>query len=352
MRYFFTYIFCAVLFSAATAVIAQSDDSTALRLTPNWSYLHPSAPNPNLISGDGADGTNGGGNTATFLRVTAGSVPHSVRFWWQLPEGMTGSAVLLVRKNNQTLLNISVAATDTAWEMVLPTFYTHDKLRVSLRANTVLLNLNATFLYSLAASTVAPSGSNVQPLATIESVHPRRRTLRSAVSAVSTVTPPTLQCNWIRDASTASFLLYRTNDIATCLSATDLEGDAFDACVSTRTAYFTFDNNLYSCNDIGGGSHTGQRGNNPAPTGAEAVFSVAPNPFGQYLLLKYALATATETELTLRNINGETVWQQRNFEAVGDYKLEINTNHLPQGIYFYTFQNGATVQQGRLLKTF
>ena len=343
-----TYILSFFWLTLPLALLAQTTDSAALRLTPNWSHLLPTAPNPNL-SGAGSDNdVNGGGTVTSFLRMTAGSAPSTVRFVWQTPSSAMGNAILLVRKNNNTIISQSVAATDTAYELLLPTFYTGDRLRVSLRGNTFLLNLNATFLHSLAVSTVTASHQTSQPLATIESVHPRRRTLRSALNTPNT--PPALTCNWVRDASTASFLCYRTADIADCLHAPDLEGDAFDACVAVHTAYFTFDNSYLNCGDVGNGNNTAQRAPT-VPTPQTRAFAVTPNPFGQQLCVRYSLPSPADSYLALRNVAGEVVWaQQYAAQAAGDYSVYIEAAHLPKGVYFYTFSAGEMIEKGRVLK--
>jgi Secretion system C-terminal sorting domain len=341
----FSTFFIATFLFAPVFLLAQAQERVAipgLVAQNNGGSAHASAND----GGGTTSGTGGTGVQGNILPVLQGyyitlaeATPQYMTFNWHVLAAAGDNPKITVRRNNQIIATYIVQPNETNYTLNNVFFQENDMLYVSIRSRQQVLEFKAKYKNSL-QNTLRGVAPSVRPLATVESVHPRRG------RAAQRTTAPQLLCEWVRNIDMADQLYYNTNDVTACLQAGDVDSTAFYACLGAHTAYFTYDNQVHSC-----GSSDGSTNPNRLSTPKNVVATAQPNPFQTELNLKYRLSTQAAVRIQLFNIEGVLV-QTQNIETLsaGDYTATLDTAELPTGIYFYTINNGGVLAQGRVVK--
>lgn len=92
------------------------------------------------------------------------------------------------------------------------------------------------------------------------------------------------------------------------------------------------------------------------PAGVESLdmnrFSVSqnsPNPFTGKTIISYTVLNGTEVAFTLYNVMGELVKESSYSAAQGINTIELDSEELDSGIYFYTLSNGKETISKRMI---
>jgi Secretion system C-terminal sorting domain len=341
----FSTFFIATFLFAPVFLLAQAQERVAipgLVAQNNGGSAHASANDGGGTTG----GTSGTGTQGTVLPVLQGyyitlaeATPQYITFNWHILAAAGDNPKITVRRNNQIIATYMVQPNEVTYTLNNVFFHENDVLYVNIRSRQQVLEFKAKYKGSL-QSTLRGVAPSVRPLATVESVHPRRG------RATQRTTAPQLLCEWVRNIDMADQLYYNTNDVTACLQAGDVDSTAFYACLGAHTAFFTYDNQVYSCGVVDGGTNP-----NKLSTSKNTVATAQPNPFQNELNFKYNLSADAAVRIQLFNMDGALV-QTKNIEilSAGDYTATLDTAELPTGIYFYTIDNGGLLAQGRVVK--
>jgi hypothetical protein len=271
-----------------------------------------------------------------------GCTPTSLTFDWAVPNN-TDNVKLQVRRNNQIVATRFLTANDSTATLTGLVFEENDRLYASITIRTQVYSMSAKYRNSLQDGQRSANTEIAQPLATVESVHPRRRTQARTLSN----TAP-LSCTWLTNAELNDRIYYKRSDVEACLNVPEADSLTFYTCLAAHTAYFTADSDIYSCNPTT---------NDGATFGTRAahrniVATPTPNPFVSGFDLSFQLPEDTATlQLQVIDMAGKTVHSQTQTKlTAGNYSLNIPTAHLPQGIYTYLLLTDTVVAQGRVLK--
>lgn len=83
---------------------------------------------------------------------------------------------------------------------------------------------------------------------------------------------------------------------------------------------------------------------------AEKIF-VFPNPFGDEIALHIQSEKTSTIDFSLFDVSGKRVFEKNNIIISPDQnKIQINTNQIPDGFYFYTIQFENEVYHGKLIR--
>lgn len=314
-----------------------------------------------INEGDGTSGTPTGGGTDTTsgvptpiisnLAVLRGyyvtlreASPQQLTFIWKMAANIDNIKVT-VRRNNSIVATRILPATDSMCTVQGISFNENDILQVTIAARTQLLSFKAKFKANLQdngqARVAAPN--IVRPLATVESIHPRRRNqLRTATIDAA----PVSGCAWVNNTDLNDRLYYKINDVGACVQTETTDSIAFYTCLEANMAYFTFDNNIYSCAIANDGMSPNRIANKIITT------NTYPNPFQNELNIKCHLSNdAVLLTIQLADIRGNVIYtHQAGTTQAGDYIINIPTADLPQGIYFYTINGDGFIEKGRVVK--
>jgi hypothetical protein len=75
-----------------------------------------------------------------------------------------------------------------------------------------------------------------------------------------------------------------------------------------------------------------------------------PNPFNPITLIKYSLATRSNTELIIYNITGQKIASLVNgMKFAGEHSVIFNASDFSSGIYFYTLKEGNFLQTKKMI---
>ena len=77
--------------------------------------------------------------------------------------------------------------------------------------------------------------------------------------------------------------------------------------------------------------------------------STAPNPFANKTKITFNTLEATSVILTVRNILGKTVFQEKYIAKTGRNTIPFYKNSLATGIYLYSIQNNKTLISKRFV---
>jgi hypothetical protein len=315
-----------------------------------------------LDGGEGTNGTNGtptGGSTdttsgvppvANTLAILSGhyvtlreATPHHLTFAWKLGAN-TDMIKLTVRRNNIVVATRMLPATDSMCTVTGLSFRENDVMQAVVSVRTQFVRCHAKFKGNLQDNFAARSNSTnaVRPLATVESIHPRRRNQQHRTNTA----PTAAGCAWVNNTDLNDCLYYKINDVGACVQAETTDSLDFYTCLDTHLAYFTFDTEVYVCGAANDDNSPNRIAKKPV------VAKVFPNPFQHDLGIKCSL-TQNVSFLTVHfsDIRGNLVYtHQGGATAIGEYIINIPTAELPLGVYFYTITGDGFSEKGRVIK--
>jgi hypothetical protein len=356
-KVFFT-LFMAALCAVPTLLLAQAD---ALVSPGSVAEDHSDPYTAPVNEGNATSGTPTGGGTDTTsgtptpivstLAVLRGhyvtlreATPQRLTFVWKMGANIDNIKVT-VRRNNSIVATRILPATDSMCTVQGITFHENDILQVTVAARTQLLSFKAKFRANLQDNMQARSTTPniIRPLATVESIHPRRR---NQLRTTTVGTAPVSGCAWVNNADLNDRLYYKINDVGGCVQTETTDSIAFYTCLEANLAYFTFDNGVYFCDAAGDGTSPNRISKKIMTT------SAYPNPFQNEINVKCHLANdAAFLTVQLADIGGNVIYtHQANATPAGDYIINIPTIDLPQGIYFYTINSNGSTEKGRVVK--
>ena len=271
-----------------------------------------------------------------------GNAAGSLTFGWAAPNN-TDNIKLVVRRNNQIVATRFLSATDNVATLTGLSFNDGDVLHATITMRTQALQLRATYKTSLQNGQRAQGVGATQPLATVESVHPRRRTRQRSASNA-----PQINCAWVTNAELNDKIYYKTSDVGACFDDPNADSLTIYTCLAAHTAYFTNDDQVYACGATNGGGET--LGTQSARRTITATPS--PNPFVADFDLSFRLPEDAATlQLQVVDMAGRTVYRQTQAQILaGNYSINIPTADLPKGVYGYILTTDTVVAQGRVLK--
>ena len=338
-------------FCVTTAVFAQKNSNINSNINDNINndaarYVSPEYIGPALNSAliDGSVSASGEGSAnataldtiTPFLRISE-FTEDSVHYAWHLPNiAITANTSFILRKNNVIVYTATLTPQTvlpvTKLSIPLSGIHANDVLRATIRRGGVQKELKAMYILSLNASSLS-SGNSPLPMATVETVHPRRRSVRVTGSNVVG------QCFYMHDGENNSAAYYRSNDVLPAIdAATMLTDSTFGAAISSKMAYITLDYNYGNCNS--------DSNNMRAETVIGQVF---PNPTEDAFTLQYTVDYTNDVSVKIVDMQGQELYNySKKGETQGTHQLVIND--LPKGIYIYFLQKGSQIQRGTLVK--
>ncbi len=316
-------------------------------------------PNVGYIVGQeigGVKTTNGGTNdpnnpatTPTFAAFMYLSACSSQQIGYRWAFGNTVTDVTTVVKHNGTIISMQSNLSANGQGYLAPpvNLYVNDSITIEVipqNGQTAPIKLNYRYIPSLNIQQAAPN--QVQPIATVEQIHPRKRRAQFARSSISSVIS---SCNWLQDSLTNAPIYYLPSEVLPCISTPNLTDAEYRACLDNATKYITFNPYWQSCIANNG---VQSRESDKRRRMETIVVSVSPNPFSSAINLNYFLTEASEVNFNLTDAMGKTVLT-RTFALQGEGTNSINIGGLalPKGIYFYTLRANTGSAAGRILKT-
>jgi hypothetical protein len=340
------YFFFAYALLATTAVIAQKNVSNT-----TTRYVQPSV----IIGGQvhvicpvnvytGGDDDSGNNNTqvsstidsiAPYLRI-AECTPQTLRIDWHVPANSNAANnVLEFRKNNNIVYTATYSAGTTTAAIPITLLSQGDALQITLQHGLQQYLLNCVFVTNL-NTTYLVGGNAPMPMATVETVHPRRprSAMRGATNSVIG------QCLYVHDAENTTAAFYRTADVAMLSGVTNLTDSIFSAEIAGKTAYITYDQNFGTCYNADNGDNMRSVVN---------IVQVYPNPSEEAFHIQYTNTTTSTLKISVSDLQGREVYSyEKNGDTEGAHDIAID--NLPKGIYLYFLQKNNQMQRGTLVK--
>jgi hypothetical protein len=83
----------------------------------------------------------------------------------------------------------------------------------------------------------------------------------------------------------------------------------------------------------------------------KAMLNVVPNPFGNRLVIHFALQGESNGSISLTNAIGQVIKSQEfTHKSVGEYEEIMETNDVAPGVYYLTLQTKDGVETKKIVK--
>jgi hypothetical protein len=231
MAKIFSTLLAAALCAAPTLLLAQADamvgqpgivaeNNTAIFVAP----IGEVSPTSGTFIGGTDTTTHAPTPTISNLAIMSGryvtlreATHQHLTFFWKLGANIDNIKVT-VRRNNMIVATRMLLATDSVCTVYGIAFNDNDILQVSVAARAQLLRFSAKYKRDLQDNAQARGTvpSAIRPLATVESIHPRRRNqLRTATTL--TTAPSVNECVWANNTDSNEQLYYKISDVSTCV---------------------------------------------------------------------------------------------------------------------------------------